>query len=272
MPNPRISLAQQKKLYELAAVGMAKDEVAARVGVSPRTVYTYLATMAGAALPPSDAALLRVDAALGFDWRRYLGWVDNRPQLGAMLVWCYGSVLKQVAALLVCLTVLGQMRRLQVFVLAAQRALIVCGAAPAIVPALGAYPFLHIVPALDHPHLALSTVLGPAQEVARLRGAAPSIALDTIAGVVVFPSFHTVLVVLFAWAFWAVPVLRWPALALNAGMLAATPLCGGHYLADVIAGFALAVAALKGASLLAMWVSGDRRPKRIVIPPVSQPA
>ena len=45
MPNPRISLAQQKKLYELAAVGVAKDEVAARVGVSPRTVYTYLATL-----------------------------------------------------------------------------------------------------------------------------------------------------------------------------------------------------------------------------------
>lgn len=45
MPNPRISLAQQKKLYELAAVGVARDEVAARVGVSPRTVYTYLATL-----------------------------------------------------------------------------------------------------------------------------------------------------------------------------------------------------------------------------------
>jgi len=45
VPNPRISLAQQKKLYELAAVGVAKDEVAARVGVSPRTVYTYLATL-----------------------------------------------------------------------------------------------------------------------------------------------------------------------------------------------------------------------------------
>ncbi len=55
-------------------------------------------------------------------------------------------------------------------------------------------------------------------------------------GLVGFPRFHAISAVLNIWAGW--PLRRWriAILPVNLMMLAATPVFGGHYLVDVLAG------------------------------------
>ncbi len=63
-------------------------------------------------------------------------------------------------------------------------------------------------------------------------------------GLIAFPSFHSAAAVLFAFAAWPVRWLRIPSLLLNALMLAATPIQGGHYFADTIGGICVALGAI----------------------------
>jgi membrane-associated phospholipid phosphatase len=65
--------------------------------------------------------------------------------------------------------------------------------------------------------------------------------LTRLAGIVAFPSFHCASAILNAWAVWPVRSLRLPFMALNLLMIAATPVIGGHYLADLIGGALVAV-------------------------------
>jgi hypothetical protein len=207
-------------------------------------------TAAGAGVALWDERLLAADHVLHLDWRACLTWLDGHAALGSILDICYRSALDQVGVTILVLGLFGRVRRLQTFVLAMQISLLVCAAAPAFMPALGIYNFLHIVAATDHPHIPLTSMNGALSQILQLRGAAPHIRLDDIEGIVVCPSFHTVLAILFAWAFWTVPVLRWAMLGLNAGMLAATPLSGGHYFVDLVAGAGLALASLRAAGWL----------------------
>jgi len=58
------------------------------------------------------------------------------------------------------------------------------------------------------------------------------------------------LAIVLAWAFWSVPVARWIGLLINAMMLAATPISGGHYFVDILAGILIAALAI---SLSRSW-------------------
>jgi membrane-associated phospholipid phosphatase len=77
-------------------------------------------------------------------------------------------------------------------------------------------------------------------------------------GLISFPSFHSATAAIYAWATWRTPVVRWIGLALNLLMLIATPIHGSHYLVDVLAGLAVAVAAVAGTA----WMFGRIRPAR----------
>jgi membrane-associated phospholipid phosphatase len=72
-----------------------------------------------------------------------------------------------------------------------------------------------------------------------------------LAGLVTFPSFHAASAALYAWAFWSVRWFRPVAVVANAMMLAATPIDGGHYFIDLIAGIVAAVLAI----MAAKWAS-----------------
>ena len=88
-----------------------------------------------------------------------------------------------------------------------------------------------------------------------------------------FPSFHAASAVLYAWALWPVRWMR-PIVVLAFGaMLAATPINGGHYLIDIIAGTAIAVLAIVAARrvgrVIAKW---QVRGASGVLVPVAVPA
>jgi hypothetical protein len=78
-----------------------------------------------------------------------------------------------------------------------------------------------------------------------------------LGGIVTFPSFHAASAVLYAWALWPARWMRPIVVLAFTAMLAATPINGGHYFIDIIAGTAIAVLAIVAARaagrVIAKW-------------------
>jgi membrane-associated phospholipid phosphatase len=111
-------------------------------------------------------------------------------------------------------------------------------------PALGGYLHHGIQPA-DVPFIKVhaawlhATVLEPLRN-----GTMTELGRLALEGIVTFPSFHASAAILLAWGFWGVPVVRWPALLVNATMLVSCIVIGAHYVVDLIAGSLVAWAGL----------------------------
>jgi hypothetical protein len=206
------------------------------------TPLTYVA--ASAALPMQDASLLAIDRALGLDWAAYVGFVDARPGLAALMNCGYAMIRWPIFAIPVVLAALGRYRRIEEFTFAFGLALFVTTLISGLVPAIGVYQQIGLDPAtLKH--------IDPGAYLDQLRDLPPTRAgilrhleLLNLGGIVTFPSFHAASAVLYTWALWPLRWARPLVLLVNGVMLAATPLNGGHYFVDVIAGVAIAVSAI----------------------------
>jgi membrane-associated phospholipid phosphatase len=187
-------------------------------------VLSYLVARTDA--PLVDAALLRADRALGFDWSGWTAVAHADPRVAWTLMRAYDSLIPQVVAAVLALALWRSATPLLLRLVATGLATVVLsGIAPAIGMRLDAAHVPHLL-ALRADRLA---IVDPAR----------------LEGLIAFPSYHAVLAVLVAHALRSTPrVVRLPALALNAVMLVATISVGGHYLVDVLAGCALALAAI----------------------------
>ncbi|WP_342361255.1 phosphatase PAP2 family protein [Terrarubrum flagellatum] len=200
---------------------------------------SYAATAAG--LPLWDATFARWDSALGLDWVSLLKFYEAHPRFYAVLACTYYSMLPQIALLLLALATMRAFLRLDAFIFSFGLAAIVTMAIATLMPSVCAGEFhaastgslLNIRPNWDF-----------AQSVHELRaGSLTSVKMAEAKGLVSFPSFHAICAILITIAFWRVPYLRWAALVLNLAMLAATPIEGGHYFVDLIAGAVIAIVA-----------------------------
>ncbi|MGU9981250.1 phosphatase PAP2 family protein [Phreatobacter sp. HK31-P] len=199
--------------------------------------YSAMATN----LPLWDATFDAMDKALGFDWPALLALKGRYPDVAALLKLAYFSMLPQMAVVIVALVTVRAFHELDRFILAFGLAALMTMAICAVTPSLCAGYFYRDAVATQ-PHLGL-TWNSVAHVLALRSGEMTFISMATAEGIVTMPSFHTVSAILFLIAFWHVRWLRWPGLALNIAMLAATPVVGGHYLVDLIAGLAVALAA-----------------------------
>lgn len=206
-------------------------------------ICTYCA--ARLALPLQDAALASFDAWAGFDWVAWTQAVRARPVLNLVLRLAYDSLTLQIPGTLVLLALARVRGRNEELLLATVVSLLLTVAVAALLPAAG--PWKHfgygaLEPA-GSPYLPSGALALPHFLELR-RGAEAAFALEEMQGIITFPSFHTVLAVLFVHAHrglrWSLP----PVAALNALMLASVPSEGGHYLADMAAGGVIAVATL----------------------------
>ncbi len=211
------------------------------------TPLTYVA--AAAHYPLRDAALQAIDEALGFDWRGYLVFVNDHPLLAQWLTYGYTMIKWPLFAIPVALAAVGRFVRLQEFVLAFALALIATTLISAFVPAIGVFHQLGLDPA-DYASLHPGGYLEQLRELPLVRdGSRRLLDLFGLAGVVTFPSFHAASALLYGWALWPVRLMRPVAVAANAMMLASTPIDGGHYFIDIIAGLAIAALAIAAARL-----------------------
>jgi membrane-associated phospholipid phosphatase len=191
--------------------------------------------------PLQDAAMARIDRALGFDWVAMLAYVNERPWLAKALVYAYYSELFQVPLVVVALGLTGRARALDRFLAVYLMSALIIVLVAGLLPALGPFPFYQ-------PDAAIQTefTVGAGrwhiEQVQELRaGTFGTLQIEKIEGLVEFPSFHMALAINLIVALWAVPWLRWPGLLLNLLVIAGTLPEGGHYLIDIIVGGVIAV-------------------------------
>lgn len=208
-------------------------------------LLTYLGAASG--FKPADAALAAIDRALGLDWTAYVAFFNDRPQLLGWLKKAYSSHMTALFATLLVLLATARVQRLREYVWL----FFLCGAVTSmtgfLLPAVGA--MAHHAPA---PHIISNLPEGTGREfaatvLALTSGRMTGFDMSGLMGIVSIPSFHTVMALLVPWALRGT-VFFIPGLAFGLLTLLATPIFGGHYFIDMIAGaalFATAIALLR---------------------------
>lgn len=250
----RIDYASFAGRYLLAAVLLGIAAVYRKHNRAPRISLTLVScalfifyTNSGAVLnytlipqgaTPIDPLLIRVDAALGFDWARFAEWVSTLDEVSPALRYVYVSSLFQLALLIIVLGFAGQRVALHRFMLVGM----LCGSASIVIwslaPSLGPASLMTLSPGVE---LRLARVLDAdyTREVfALLRDGPHTVDAGHLIGLISFPSMHT------GMAAMAVTYSRrtfafWPLVVLNALMVPAILVHGEHHLIDVVGGLAL---------------------------------
>lgn len=200
-------------------------------------------------LPYRDAELHRLDLWLGLDWRAYLRFAAAHPLLSLLGKAAYWSMGTQALFVVIVLTASSKFLRLRQYIIAVIVALLATLVIFTFAPAGGAYFHLHIAPE-EYANLHPAVTFGPLRHLEALRaGSSFLISSENLEGLVAFPSFHTECGVIFSWALFALPRLRWWVAVLNAVLIAAAPIEGAHYFVDLIAGLVVAPLAIYGAGL-----------------------
>ena len=206
--------------------------------------------------PYRDAALYAIDQALGLDRRAYLDFVNSRPLLAELAGYSYLSLLPQFALVPMVLMIANQLPHLRQWMLAFGLALIATAAISVFTPAVAAFVYLDLTPQV-YANIS-STVYTHVPTLEALRaGTLHSIRLDNLEGLITFPSFHTAAALMYIWALRTVPYVRWPALAVNCALMAATPIDGAHYFIDLVGGAGVAFAALAASRWLCRFVPAN---------------
>jgi membrane-associated phospholipid phosphatase len=192
---------------------------------------------------------------LGFDWIAWFSWLNARPLLATILRAAYVSLPFQILFLSIAQFVFSWELRVQRLFLAILLAGIITFAVAAIIPAIGAYPYLcgHIN-AVGARFLPLEADYY-VSDIMKLRGPSPTIPLADYQGIITFPSFHTVLGVLFIWVSWPSRGMRTAAILVNGLMILSTPSVGGHYVVDVIAGAGVAFVGIWATSYISRQIA-----------------
>jgi len=206
------------------------------------SVLNYLLlTVAG---PRIDVALASADRALGVDWPAMMATVAQHPRLNGVLQLVYVSVLPQIALLIVALGWRGRYELIYSLCIAVSAGAAISIALWTIAPSFGAFS-VYELPAGAARHMVLALDGRYANQLVALLAHGPGhIAPTDTKGLIGFPSYHAVLALLVVWYARDFVLVRWLAVGINSVVLVATPIQGGHHVVDVIAGFAVAAAAL----------------------------
>lgn len=214
------------------------------------SILSYLLARGGGGL--WDETLTRWDRTLGFDWLAYAFAVDSQAWAALAFRLCYESLIPQTVVVILALGFSGRLEKLRTFILAAMLSGSIAVLLSPLFPAVGNFAFLD----LNHSafaHVWQSSDLADVRDfLAVRRGGMATLDLRNMQGIIVFPSYHGALATVTLWAFWKSGLrwLRWIGGAIALTTIAATPVFGGHYLVDVIAGIGLAVASIAAARRL----------------------
>lgn len=210
-------------------------------------ILTYLAAKHGAAW--CDRVLAAFDQRLGFDWPAWLEFIGRHRPLKLVLALAYSSLMPQILGSICYFAYRGQDQRNNELLSGVILALLPTCAVFALFPALG--------PGISLPELADTYV---ADLTGLHDGSATAFEITRLAGIIAFPSFHAVFGVLFTYAHRGGAGF-YPVAAVNAVMLMSIPSEGEHYLADVLAGVAVALVTIAVIRGMRPYRAGIMRPK-----------
>ena len=228
-PEPAIS----RLMWEVAHLVLFSNVAA---------MLSYLAI--GLNRPLADEFFVAIDAMIGFDWMTYVGFVNERPWLGALSTVLYMSTLIQIALAASLLPMFGHIERSRELVMAVFISALVAIAISAVYPTSGALAYFRPDEAFYMANQPLVD-LAYKEEFFQMRALEiPELSLVGVKGLIAFPSYHVCLSILIVLLFRGMPWLFWPLLALNVAVIFTTPIDGGHHLIDGIGGAVIAFPSL----------------------------
>jgi hypothetical protein len=234
------------------------------------TLFTVFGVVLSYALaarggPLWDHRLAAADAELHLNWPAIFHVADASPMMLWMGGIAYYSLVVQMIVCIVALSGAGHLDRLRIAITAAVLSGAVTIAISGVMPAIGNLfdpdAFHHLWPSVAWQERGLVTGLR--------RGSARVLDLSRLSGIVSFPSYHATLPIILAWAQRDLPVMKVAAPIWAALTIVATPLFGGHYGMDVLAGLGLALAAIAIAPRLAIVCLPVERKGRSWLPMLS---
>lgn len=189
--------------------------------------------------PFQDARFVAIDQALGFDWPRWAKAVTTRRWLEWLLIAAYFSYVPHFVLALSLNALRGREARSRELLWQIVVAFVLTMLLFAWLPAAGPWAHFAVADKLDS---------FPVRYLAVLRSHGLQ-ALDVlqVEGVVTFPSFHAVYVVLLTYVHRGHKRLLPTAAAINTAMLVSLPAPGGHYLIDIIVGLIIGIVAIAAA-------------------------
>ena len=189
-------------------------------------VFTYLTATLG--MPLRDAGLFRLDAAFGFDWFAWSGWVAAHRPLRLALEIVYESFLPQIVGSVLFFAHIRRSDRNHELLWMGMVSLIITAVIAGFVPATG-------------PYIPGAPPVWTVAFIAVREGAVSRFVFGDLQGIIAIPSFHAVVAILLIYTHRRLARSFYPVLLLNGLMLLSAPSQGHHYLVDVIAGIAVAV-------------------------------
>lgn len=219
--------------------GMAQGLVQILLFTAVGTVLSYLFARHGG--PLWDATLYRWDQALGFDWLGYVRWVDQYDRLVIAYRLAYLSIVPQLALLVIVHGIGGRLTLMHQTLFA----VMLCGTVTVflspLLPAESNYVFLNLG-AADFQNIRPVIGFTSLFDFDALRsGQMHALDLTRMEGIVAFPSYHAGLATITLWSFLRTPGLRIGGAVVALLTFAATPVDGGHYISDIIAGTVIAI-------------------------------
>ena len=224
---------------------------------------TYLCLATTMALPLQDATLASLDQMLHFDWLAFLALCNSSPIVSWTLVVAYHSAFPQMVLLYILLSFSRREEQLAEFLTLFCITFVATCFLMLLVPAAGAYPYYQPRRELFD-RFSVDAGMWHYEVFILLRTeATPVLKFGYMKGLVTFPSFHTALAIITAYAARSIPFIALPAVILNGFVIVSTLPEGGHFLVDVLAG---AIVALVGIALVrwkhAAWIVKCRSPYR----------
>lgn len=198
------------------------------------------------ARPLIDGSLMAWDAALGLRVPTVVGWIETHPALRLVLNLSYDTLLPQTMLVIVGSVAVGRSREMHQFLLGFFLCSLLALVIFAVWPAAGPFSGYGYAPSpLQQRYLE--------QFQAIRAGRLTDIPWPDAVGLITFPSMHT------SWALLLTYAVRWsrklwvPGAVLNLLVIVSTVTTGWHYLADVLAGVALAAATVAVCQVWEGW-------------------
>jgi membrane-associated phospholipid phosphatase len=222
--------------------------------------FSYIA--ATSPRPLVHPILAEIDRSLFFDWLGYYSFVRANPSFAALLSAAYNGMIAEVGLVALVLFLAKDNARLRILLNGFALSALLTITISALFPALEALAFFKIYPVVMT-RAGYATGIDRVDDFLALHyGTTNVVSVMNSKGIVCFPSFHTACAVLSAIGAWSRRWLFWPMLIWSALLIAATPVDGGHYLADVIAGLVLSATLL--AAIFAATRSRANQPDLIL--------